>query len=54
MIRWPFGKPSSGKPAAGQRGGGRGSRAGLVRKPETKTPSFQGKRRLSWVIWVPR
>ena len=43
MIRWPFGKPSSGKPAAGQRGGGRGSRAGLVRKPETKTPSFQAR-----------
>jgi cell division protein FtsI (penicillin-binding protein 3) len=41
VIRWPFGKPSSGKPAAGQRGGGRGSRAGLMRKPEVKTPSFQ-------------
>ncbi len=41
MIRWPFGKSPAGKPAAGQRGGARGSRAGLTRKPESKMPSFK-------------
>ncbi len=41
MIRWPFGKPAGGKPAAGQRGGSRASRAGLTRKPDVAAPSFR-------------
>ncbi|MBU6379386.1 MAG: penicillin-binding protein 2 [Gammaproteobacteria bacterium] len=41
MIRWPFGKPAGGKPAAGQRGGSRASRAGLTRKPDAAAPSFR-------------
>jgi len=40
MIRWPFGKRTSGKPAAGQRGGARQSRSGLTRKPDAPTASF--------------
>ncbi len=41
MIRWPFGGSSAGRPAAGQRGGARGSRAGLTRKAEPPAPSFR-------------
>jgi len=40
MIRWPFGKRASGKPAAGQRGGARQSRSGLTRKPDAPSASF--------------
>jgi len=40
MIRWPFGKSDSRRPAAGQRGGARASRSGLSRKPEAPNPSF--------------
>jgi len=40
MIRWPFGKRTASKPAAGQRGGARQSRSGLTRKPDTPNASF--------------
>ncbi|MBM4238335.1 MAG: penicillin-binding protein 2 [Gammaproteobacteria bacterium] len=40
MIRWPFGKRASGKPAEGQRGGARQSRSGLTRKPDAPSASF--------------
>jgi len=40
MIRWPFGKRTASKPAAGQRGSARQSRSGLTRKPDTPNASF--------------
>jgi cell division protein FtsI (penicillin-binding protein 3) len=43
VIRWPFGKSEARRPAAGQRGGVRGSRSGLTRKPETPNPSFTSR-----------
>jgi len=43
VIRWPFGNRGKSRPAAGQRGGTRQSRAGLSRKPDAPTPSFRGR-----------